>query len=512
MAEGSPPATEDPQPKTNNTEEDTGYHRHSKIFNDPVHGQMKLHPLLVRIINTPEFERLRFIKQLGGVYFVYPGAAHNRFEHSIGVCHLAGQLARKLHKNQPGLGITREDILCVEIAALCHDLGHGPFSHLFDQMVIPKICSKGKWKTHEEISVEVFECIWKNLEEDFKKAGLNTSEDKLFIKELINGPLKEEGKGKYTGRPDEQHFLYEIVSNKDTGIDVDKWDYFARDCLMLGMKSHFSHERAIEFARVIKVNGKTSICFRDKVARPLYNMFSVRDMIHRDACYHRVTTVVQIMIADAIIIAANSNHDDFKFRGKDGELLTISKAVEKMDMVAYLQITDEILMKIYHAKISKRQNKTPQDLELEKAQNLAKRVLNRDLYKFVGFKLFTGDDILMTKTMNEPANESYQEMVKKKVKSDMDNIVDNLKKEDKIKDAIVVYPVIFNFGKGKEDPLKKVWFYRKDDINKPIKLRQEEISNFLPKVFQEIQVLVYCNDTDLVQDVKEVFTEWKAKQ
>ncbi|RXN03155.1 deoxynucleoside triphosphate triphosphohydrolase SAMHD1-like [Labeo rohita] len=55
-----------------------------KIFNDPIHGHIALHPLLVKIIDTPQFQRLRHLKQLGGTYLVYPGASHNRFEHSIG--------------------------------------------------------------------------------------------------------------------------------------------------------------------------------------------------------------------------------------------------------------------------------------------------------------------------------------------------------------------------------------------------------------------------------------------
>ncbi|KAG7228251.1 hypothetical protein INR49_009112 [Caranx melampygus] len=56
----------------------------SKVFNDPIHGHVELHPLLIKIIDTPQFQRLRYIKQLGGTYFVFPGACHNRFEHSIG--------------------------------------------------------------------------------------------------------------------------------------------------------------------------------------------------------------------------------------------------------------------------------------------------------------------------------------------------------------------------------------------------------------------------------------------
>ncbi|XP_060576976.1 deoxynucleoside triphosphate triphosphohydrolase SAMHD1-like [Ruditapes philippinarum] len=115
-----------------------------EVFNDPIHGNIELHPLLVKIVDTPQFQRLRFIKQLGGVYFVYPGASHNRFEHSIGVCHLAGRFLRALKDRQPNLEISSEDILCVEIAALCHDIGHGPFSHLFDKRIIPEILEKRK--------------------------------------------------------------------------------------------------------------------------------------------------------------------------------------------------------------------------------------------------------------------------------------------------------------------------------------------------------------------------------
>nr|XP_020484389.2 deoxynucleoside triphosphate triphosphohydrolase SAMHD1-like [Labrus bergylta] len=118
----------------------------TKVFNDPIHGSMELHPLLIKIIDTPQFQRLRFIKQLGGVYFVYPGASHNRFEHSIGVGYLAGKLAEALRSRQPELNITDRDVLCVQIAGLCHDLGHGPFSHLYDGMFLPKALEKKRKK------------------------------------------------------------------------------------------------------------------------------------------------------------------------------------------------------------------------------------------------------------------------------------------------------------------------------------------------------------------------------
>nr|XP_020444915.1 deoxynucleoside triphosphate triphosphohydrolase SAMHD1-like [Monopterus albus] len=122
-----------------------------KVFNDPIHGHVELHPLLIKIIDTPQFQRLRYIKQLGGTYFVFPGASHNRFEHSIGVGYLAGQLVQALNAKQPELLISHRDILCVQIAGLCHDLGHGPFSHTFDATFLPKARPDTKWKVRNDL-------------------------------------------------------------------------------------------------------------------------------------------------------------------------------------------------------------------------------------------------------------------------------------------------------------------------------------------------------------------------
>ncbi|KAK1898197.1 Deoxynucleoside triphosphate triphosphohydrolase SAMHD1 [Dissostichus eleginoides] len=233
-----------------------------KVFNDPIHGSMELHPLLVKIIDTPQFQRLRYIKQLGAGYLVYPGASHNRFEHSIGVGYLAGELVKALKEKQPELGINERDILCVQIAGLCHDLGHGPFSHVFDGMFIRKVKLppgplRKKMKTwkHEDASVEMFDHLMrsnKDLQWMMKACRLKPSKDLDFIKEMIQPPAAQE---EYKGRP-KKSFLYEIVANKRNGIDVDKFDYFARDCHHLGIKNNFDHGRFIKFARVCEVDGQ----------------------------------------------------------------------------------------------------------------------------------------------------------------------------------------------------------------------------------------------------------------
>uniref|UniRef100_H0VBB6 Deoxynucleoside triphosphate triphosphohydrolase SAMHD1 n=1 Tax=Cavia porcellus TaxID=10141 RepID=H0VBB6_CAVPO len=262
-----------------------------KVINDPIHGHIELHPLLIRIIDTPQFQRLRYIKQLGGGYYVFPGASHNRFEHSLGVGYLAGCLVRELCDKQPELQISERDMLCVQIAGLCHDLGHGPFSHMFDGRFIPLARPEVKW-THEQGSVQMFEYLVNSngLRTVMEQYGLIPEEDICFIKEQIAGPLESPAKDSlwpYKGRPEEKSFLYEIVANKRNGIDVDKWDYFARDCHHLGIQNNFDYKRFLKFVRVCEVDNRKHICTRDKEVGNLYDMFHTRNSLHRRAYQHK---------------------------------------------------------------------------------------------------------------------------------------------------------------------------------------------------------------------------------
>ena len=99
---------------------------------DIIHGNIVIDELAKRIIDTEEFQRLRNIKQLGCCNFVFPGAVHTRFEHSIGVYHLAKKYIDIFNKDKEYF--TEREKECISIAGLIHDIGHGPYRHLFDEL------------------------------------------------------------------------------------------------------------------------------------------------------------------------------------------------------------------------------------------------------------------------------------------------------------------------------------------------------------------------------------------
>ncbi|XP_034063369.1 deoxynucleoside triphosphate triphosphohydrolase SAMHD1-like isoform X1 [Gymnodraco acuticeps] len=457
-----------------------------KVFNDPIHGHMELHPVLVKIIDMPQFQRLRYIKQLGAGYFVYPGASHNRFEHSIGVGHLAGELVKALKEKQPDLNINDRDILCVQIAGLCHDLGHGPFSHLFDQMFIPKATrpsgSLGEkmrtWK-HEDASEEMFDHLVESngyLPGMMEAYGLKLSEDLDFIKEMIKLP---EAKKKYKGRPEEKSFLYEIVANKRNGIDVDKFDYFARDCHHLGIKNNFDHGRFIKFARVCdvdeqkgdgqKVKGQKHICTRDKEGNNLYDLFHTRYSLHRRAYQHNVVKIIEHMITEAFLKA----DQHIQIKGSGGEMFTLSTAIA--DMEAYTKLTDCVFYKILNST----------EDTLQKAREILKNIVDRKHYRFLGEIKHKGtptkDEIPQLKEELAAALPFPRQGVQ----------ADGLTKED-----FVVLSATMDYGSGAEDPINSVDFYSKKNPNQTFKITRKEVSKLLPVQFSETLFRVYGKKMD----------------
>mgnify|MGYP006096624467 CR=1 FL=1 len=253
----------------------------NKVIFDVIHGFIEVDDITLSIIDTPEFQRLRNIKQLGVVHYVFPSANHTRFEHSLGVYYLAGELISNLKKNQPELEIKDKEIFLVKIAGLCHDLGHGPFSHLLDTI----LGVRSNFIIHEKRSILILGHI-------VNKYNIDLSEEDIkFIGDLIN-PYDLD----FSKIDKNKHFLYEIVSNRRNGIDVDKFDYLKRDTFYLGLSFSLDCSRIIKYVRVI--DGKLS--YLDKTYYHILEMYEIRNKLHRQIYKHKTIIGIELSIKDII--------------------------------------------------------------------------------------------------------------------------------------------------------------------------------------------------------------------
>ncbi|KJA21102.1 hypothetical protein HYPSUDRAFT_1089795 [Hypholoma sublateritium FD-334 SS-4] len=172
--------------------------------------------------------------------------------------------------SQPELKLTDRDVDCVELAGLCHDLGHGPWSHVWDGSFIPiALAGTGKSWKHEDGSEMMLDYL---VSDNNIKIAL---EDQRFIKALISGERAR--------APHEKGFLFDIVANKRNGIDVDKLDYFHRDSHMIGDPIHLSLTRFVKSARVIN----NEICYAIKDANSVYELGQARFKLHKLIYNHK---------------------------------------------------------------------------------------------------------------------------------------------------------------------------------------------------------------------------------
>lgn len=267
----------------------------SLLVNDPVHGHIDLHRASLLIMSTPEFQRLNYLSQMGTARRVFPGAHHTRFEHSIGVAHLAGRLIRHLHATQPTLGITAEEMLCVELAALCHDLGHGPFSHLYEDFCR----GEGRAVTHEHLSFRILKRVIDKygLAPQLYTFGLNDAHISMIGEMMWGGPGKAPAGWAWKGPPMGKEFLYEIVSNDATGIDVDKFDYYLRDCRGANISISFDPLRLIRLTKALRVaDGKVHLCYALKDYWNVCEVFRTRFILFTRLYTHKTVVAADIVM------------------------------------------------------------------------------------------------------------------------------------------------------------------------------------------------------------------------
>jgi len=290
---------------------------------------------------------------------------------------------RHLREEQPELPITDDDARCIELAGLVHDLGHGPFSHMFERF-LHQVGAKGgealahlKHWEHEPMSSKLLRLLIERNEipvgEFFSgNDGITPEQHINFVCSLISGLKDDDPLPKDTGRTEEQRFLYDIVSNSRNGIDVDKLDYLVRDSMAAFGSSKppgFDIYRIIHSSRVVTPRTEPcQICFQQKVILDINEIYTLRSKLHRQVYQHRIANVAEAMITDILYEARES----FSIRDSQGHAKLLHEAAQEED--AFVRLTDSVLDAIWMSTAK----------GLERSEELLKRLKSRRFYRQVG--------------------------------------------------------------------------------------------------------------------------------
>ncbi len=296
---------------------------------DPIHDFIRVYETELKIIDSPIFQRLRRIRQLSGAHLTYPGAQHSRFEHSLGVMHIAGQAANAL--SEKGF-LSADQTRDIRLAALLHDVGHGPFSHLFEEVLQAK-----KKISHEEIGKKII--LHSEIGDILSKSGIN----KKFITKLAFGDPK-------------YRFVNEIISGS---LSADMMDYLQRDGYFTGAEhAKIDHQRIIHSLTVYK----SKLALDRSALYSFESMILSRYQMFKAVYFHKTVRSAEVMMLESIRLA-----DD-----KCG--------FTELDLDSYVKMTDEfVVLQI----LSLPENTD----ELRRAKRFAKDYQNRRLLKCVFEKI-----------------------------------------------------------------------------------------------------------------------------
>ncbi|MFZ0965616.1 MAG: HD domain-containing protein [Candidatus Bathyarchaeia archaeon] len=237
---------------------------------DPVHGYVYITEGEKEIIDSFPFQRLHRLRQLAGAEYVYPGANHTRFEHSIGVLYLAGKVAEN-----PNIArsTSEDEAEMVRIAALLHDVGHGPFSHVFEHLL-----DKELGKTHEDMT------LWIITNSELKDTLSRIGYDPEEIGKLAVGTLQKPKKA----------FLDQIISS---AVDVDKLDFVVRDTHHTG--AEYGYIDIFRLIQALDVLGE-NLAVDLGALSALESFIIARIESFKSIYFHRVGRAAQIMLATAM--------------------------------------------------------------------------------------------------------------------------------------------------------------------------------------------------------------------
>jgi len=326
---------------------------------DPIHDFVRVNNSELEIIDTPIFQRLRRIKQLSGAHLIYPGAQHTRFEHSLGVMHIASMACQSLLEKSI---IPLDEIQNLRFAGLLHDIGHGPFSHLFEEVL-----QKNRKISHEHLGRDIIQKT--EIGDLISKNGFS----KKSIANLAFSNYKHQ-------------YMNEIISG---ALSADMMDYLLRDGYFTGAEhAKIDHKRLTYSLDVYK--NKLAL---DKSALVNFEtMLISRYQMFKAVYFHKTVRAGEVMLLKAMSLA----EDELGF--------------SSLDLDEFLKLSDESVL-------SKLLNLPEYSSELKTSKKIATDYLNRNLFKCVFERMVTSNHGFSNKIIGELENK-----IAKKSKIDSNEI------------------------------------------------------------------------------------------
>lgn len=447
---------------------------YKRIYDSVHHEYVPLTKLACLIIDTPEFQRLKKHYQLGTCHFVFPSAVHTRFEHSIGTYYLCGHLLdcikKRMSPEQQHEWLSKNTLVTkilgfksykltdylielVKIAALCHDLGHGPFSHVFDDVFLKCYDIDHPSLRHEYRSC----CILRKIIDNNPELTKLIPESSIkFIESLIDPPSDATG------------FLYQIVSNNLNGIDIDKCDYLMRDSVITGFASGFDSKRLINDAYVVN----DIICYPLQTDINMFNLFKTRYDLHKKVYSHKVVMAVQHMVCDILKLV--------------DEKLQIIETLTTQNWDRYCRLNEHYIFAVINYMV---EDLNETDPKVVQAYLILKRIEKRDFYRFI-----TGKMIDEKLTLN----------------SDQQAQIKSL--EEKYFGGVIIHQGKIGYVSGdKKNPLDNIYFYNRKHLSThhyseitPQKINKEQVSKLVSNIYQENYLMVFWTGSgDCVLNIKD---------
>jgi HD superfamily phosphohydrolase len=247
------------------------------IIRDPLWNNVRVDGLATKLIDTPAFQRLRYVRQLGWVYLVYPGATHTRFEHAVGAYHLARRALALLDERDALAGVPADECQLVRVAALLHDIGHYPYSHALEEIGALH---------HEEVARPLV--TQGDIADVLTRAFGGDAPARVM--QLIRGESDSPLQGLISG-----------------SLDLDKLDYLRRDAFMCGVSyGEIDVDRLLQSLLLLEepTTGRTVVGLGEKGLSALESLLFAKYQMYRNVYWHHAvraaTAMYKRLVADAI--------------------------------------------------------------------------------------------------------------------------------------------------------------------------------------------------------------------